>query len=90
MGWMSPNELKENPEKWLDIPHELHESIFSLMQMMYDDGFEVPKHIHCLECEGHEPFDVISPEGPGIVTGYKDVEGGEPLLYVSYPEKAEV
>jgi hypothetical protein len=58
--WMSPRELNDNPEKWLNIPHELHEVLRSLQEKMFP-GFVQKledKQVHCLECDGHEPFAV--------------------------------
>ncbi len=91
MGLISPNELRADPKKWLDIPHELHESLGSLMQKMYEGegGFDLTD-IHCLKCEGYENLAVITPDGPGIVTGYCYDENGEPLLRIAEPETEEV
>jgi len=70
---MSPNDLKEDPRQWLNIPHELHESLLQLMNMMYDGGFDLTG-VHCLECEGREPFEVfVKATGESkLCTGYVD------------------
>lgn len=61
MGWMSPKELDDNPKRWLDVPHEHHESLLRLMDKFFP-GFEKKleaQKVHCLKCEGHKPFEVI-------------------------------
>ena len=62
MGWMSPKELDDDPRRWLNIPHELHESLLGLMEKLFP-GFQkkLEEHkVHCLECEGMKPFEVIT------------------------------
>jgi len=57
-----------------------------LMRKMYGEGEFDLTGIHCLECEGYPTPKVYTSEGEGILTGYVEVEGGEPLLHVSYPK----
>ena len=62
MGWMSPKQLDDDPRRWLNIPHELHESLLGLMEKLFP-GFKkkLEEHkVHCLECEGIKPFEVIT------------------------------
>ena len=61
MGWMSPKELNDNPRRWLDIPHHLHKVLADFQENLFP-GFKekLKEHkVHCLLCEGKEPFDVI-------------------------------
>lgn len=61
MGWMSPKELNDNPRRWLDTPHETHEALAELMEHLFP-GFKDKlrkEKVHCLKCEGIEPFEVI-------------------------------
>ena len=57
MVWMSPKELYDDPKRFLSIPHPLHESILKLMKVLFPD-FSLDG-VHCLECEGEEPFEVV-------------------------------
>lgn len=57
---MSPRDLDNDPKRWLNVPHELHATLLSLQEKMFP-GFEQKlkdAEVHCLECEGHEPFPV--------------------------------
>ena len=61
MGWMSPKDLNDDPKRWLDIPHELHESLLSLQEKLFP-GFKEKLNnlnVHCFLCEGRKPFEVI-------------------------------
>ncbi len=74
MGFMSPQELNDDPKRWLDIPHGLHGSLSGLMDKMFS-GFSdklVEEKVHCLRCENLEPFDVIvrATGKPGFCVGY--------------------
>ncbi len=74
MGWMSPKELNDNPTRWLDVPHEAHESLLVLMEKLFP-GFKKKLEeykVHCLECEGMKPFEVIIKKTlkPAICDGY--------------------
>jgi hypothetical protein len=73
MGWISPRQLNDDPGKFLAVPHELHESIGKLMELLFP-GFSQrleDAEIHCLECEGKQPFQVIQKGGrPGVCVGY--------------------
>jgi hypothetical protein len=74
MGFMSPRELNDDPRRWLDIPHEFHETLLSLQEKLFP-GFKKKleeQKVHCLECEGVAPFDVIVKDTlePAICNGY--------------------
>lgn len=74
MGFTSPQKVYDDPKTWLNVPHSLHEQMGKLMVMMFPDWktkLEAAK-VHCLKCEGHEPFKVIMKETmkSGFVTGY--------------------
>ena len=61
MGWMSPQELNDNPKRWLDIPHDLHGSLLDLQEKLFP-GFTKKlddSHVHCFLCNGEQPFEVI-------------------------------
>jgi len=57
MGFISPSELNQDRKLWLSVPHELHEVLYRLMLKLYPD-FNL-NGIHCLECEGKQPFIII-------------------------------
>lgn len=62
MGLISPKQLNDDPKLWLSVPHELHESLGKLQETMFP-GFKqklVDENVHCLECEGYKPFEVIT------------------------------
>jgi len=84
---MSPNDLNEDRKRWLDVPHELHESLLGLMQMMFPD-FSL-EGIHCFACEGIEPQRVILKENliPKICVGYVDINGEVLMNLRDIPEK---
>ena len=61
MGWMSPRELNDDPKRWVDIPHELHDSLLKLQERLFP-GFTKKleeAHVHCFLCNGEETFEVI-------------------------------
>ena len=85
MGWMSPKQLNDDPKRWLDVPHHLHESIRKLMERIFPD-FEqklIDDKVHCLKCEGDEAFDVLvgATLKPATVTGYIGDEGDVELYH---------
>ena len=86
MGFISPEELNRDKRLWLSIPHELHESIHRLMLRLYPD-FNLDG-IHCLECEGEKPFEVIDKNDLKVklCTGYVK-RGQEILLRVTNPSE---
>lgn len=61
MGWMSPQQLFDDPKRWLNIPHEHHEVLLQLQEKLFPGfGKKLEEHkVHCLECEGIKPFEVI-------------------------------
>lgn len=75
MDLMSPNDLNEDRKRWLDIPHDLHESILGLMQKLFPE-FNLDG-IHCFECEGMKPQMVILKDNlmPKLCVGYVDING---------------
>lgn len=84
MGWMSPTELNNDPKRWLDVPHDLHENLISLLEMMFP-GFKqklVDGNVHCLECDGEKPFKVITLDTfeTKMVVGYIGIKGKVELL----------
>ncbi len=78
--WMSPQEVYDDPKRWLSVPHLHHSVILQLMQRMFPDFREKLEDIHCLECEGEEPFEVwnIEDRQMQMVTGYIK-HGDEPV-----------
>ena len=61
MDWMSPKDLNDDPKRFLDTPHEMHRSLLELQENLFP-GFKdklVEHKVHCLQCEGKEPFEVI-------------------------------
>jgi len=61
-GLMSPQELNNDPKRWLDVPHELHEQLLKLMDECLFPGFKKKleeEHVHCFKCEGKDEFPVI-------------------------------
>jgi len=81
MGLISPQELNDDPKLWLSVPHELHESVGKLMEILFPGFAEKLTNIHCLECDGKKPFEVITKDTFEIklCTGYIE-EGDETLL----------
>lgn len=87
MGWMSPKELNNNPSRLLDIPHELHESLLEFQENFFP-GFKdklVEQKVHCLQCEGEEPFEVIVKDAlePVSCDGYIGDPGNVELLHTT-------
>ncbi len=86
MGFMSPQQLNDDPKRWLSVPHELHDSLSKLQERMFP-GFAqclVEAKVHCLQCEGEKPFEVTVIENgkPGVCTGYIGDGGNVELLHV--------
>lgn len=84
MSWMSPRELNEDPKRWLGVPHELHKSLGSLQERMFP-GFKKKlkaRNIHCLECDGDSPFEVMvrATEEIKMCVGYVGVVGNVEYL----------
>jgi len=66
MGWMSPQQLNDDPKRWLDIPHEYHESLLPLQEKLFPGFTEKLKDakVHCFLCEGKPTFEVkVLPTG---------------------------
>lgn len=60
-GFMSPADLDREPTRWLNIPHEMHETLLKLMDKMFP-GFTKKLeelHIHCFQCEGDDDCPVV-------------------------------
>lgn len=74
MDYMSPQELNDDPKRWLDVPHELHESILQLQEKLFPGFTQKLKdaNVHCLLCEGRSTFEVyVKPTGKRqICDGY--------------------
>ena len=61
MGWMSPQDLDDDPKRFLDTPHDLHEDLLEFQEKLFP-GFKkklMEAKVHCLLCEGLETFEVI-------------------------------
>ena len=78
-GMMSPQEVYDEPHRWLNVPHEHHEVLGELMPKMFDNWEGRLTNVHCLQCEGEEPFVVIDKQDfiEKLVTGYITGEDGE-------------
>lgn len=82
MGWISPNDLHEDPKQWLNVSHEFHEVLTRLMSKMFEEDWSevlIRCEIHCYKCEGK-----------GLLIGKKDgdwvvvdghVGSGETVMY---------
>lgn len=71
---ITPRQLDDEPERWLSVPHELHEPLLKLQEKMFP-GFTQKlrdKKIHCFLCEGRKPFEVFIPKAGKVqlCTGY--------------------
>ncbi len=81
---ISPQQVFDEPQHWLSVPHDLHESLLKVMEIMFPGFQEKLKaaKIHCLRCEGQKPFQAYSiPEKKfQMVTGYIG-DPGSPELY---------
>lgn len=92
MGWMSPNELKAEPKRWLEVPHEFHEVLTRLMGKLYpgEDWAATLKnaHVHCYLCETGKPKVGINRATlePMLIVGHV---GDPPVAYMEQP-KTEV
>ena len=86
MGFISPQELYDDPKKWLSVPHELHDSVRKLMDKVFPEpSFSqklIEEHVHCLECDGLKPFEVITTDTLEVklCTGYVGEPGNIKLL----------
>ena len=93
MGWMSPKEMNDDPKRWLDIPHELHDSLLKLQEKLFPGFTQKLKdaNVHCFECEGNKPFEVIIKDAMKmqICVGYvgKPEEPDSLLLNCRDPDK---
>lgn len=91
-SWMSPQELNDDPKRWLDVRHELHESVLALMENVFP-GFKqklIDLHIHCFECEGKKPIEAMTIDKlkSVLVTGWIG-EPGSPDIMLHIVEQAE-
>lgn len=61
MPFMSPKELNDDPKRWLNVPHELHESLLFLQEKLFPGFTQKLEHanVHCFLCEGHGTFEVF-------------------------------
>ena len=59
-GWMSPQDLNDDPKRWLNIPHDMHDSLLGFQEKLFPGFTQKLKgaNVHCLLCEGKEPFAV--------------------------------
>jgi len=84
-GFMSPKNLNDDPKRWLDVPHELHDSLLKFQENLFP-GFTQKLNdaqVHCFQCEGKEPFSVITKDAGKLQTcdGYiGDINDSENLL----------
>ena len=87
MSLVSPQQVYDDPPKWLDVVHEVHESLLALMGQLFPDFPTKLEElgIHCLPCEGKETFIVyVRPTlEKRRVTGY--VEKPELLFHLVDP-----
>ena len=89
---ISPQEVYDDPKRWLSVPHELHKSLMGLMKMMYPDFESRIRDIHCIECQGFAPFHIIDKETfeVKLCTGYIMKDGEVDLLRVTeLPERSK-
>lgn len=73
MGWISPQQLYDDPKLWLSVDHEFHDVLGKLMAKVFPDWSEKLKAIgcHCLLCEGQELVPCRKGDGTkGVITGY--------------------
>ncbi len=86
MGFISPKQLNDDPKLWLSIPHKLHNGMLEFQERLFPGFTErlSEAKIHCLSCEGEEPFEVIIIDGgkPGTCTGYIGDKNNVELLRV--------
>ncbi len=85
MKMMSPRDLNTDPRRWLDVPHELHSAVLGLQEKIFPGFTEKLREgkIHCLECDGYEPFVVVikSTNKPATCDGYVGDTDSEVLLH---------
>ena len=87
MSFISPQQVYDDPKRWLDVLHELHPQLLELMSALFPDFPEKLKGIHCLQCEGKEPFTVYLRDGlqERLCTGYSEYP--EMLLRLQDPKE---
>lgn len=73
-NFISPQQVYDEPHRWLGVPHETHVSLGELMELMFPDFRDKISGVHCLECEGEVPFIVFEKNGGAkkLCTGYVD------------------
>lgn len=83
MRLISPQHLYDNPKEWLNVPHELHESLLRLMSHIFPNFKNKLKELgcHCFVCEDKPVIHLTN--GTQII-GY--VERPEKLLNIHHAE----
>lgn len=86
MGWISPQQLYDDPKLWLDIPHQFHESLMKLMAKLFEDWPTVfdAAEIHCFACEDRESIPLSD---GSMITGY--INQPERLLHIAKGGESE-
>jgi len=86
MGFVSPQQVIDDPKQFLKIPHEMHKVLGKLLERL-SPGFKqklVDQKIHCVECDGIAPIFVLDEKHQRVVKliGYVgDVD--RPELYMT-------
>ena len=86
MGFISMQDIYDDPKRWLVVLHECHPMLLKMMPELFPDFAEKLKGIHCLQCEGREPFTVYLRDGlqERLCTGYSEYP--EMLLRLEDPK----
>jgi len=85
LGWISPNDLMSDPNRWLDVPHEHHEILTKLMSKLFKLDWKktLEEHgVHCLLCDGVDLVNATEKETGVPVTIDGWVEKPIRLLHV--------
>ena len=85
MGFISPQQIYDDPKLWLSVLHGFHQDLRPLMEKLFPDFSQKLKGIHCLECEGQSPFQVIDKTDLKLklCTGYVGARGKVELLWLT-------
>lgn len=80
---ITPRQMFENPTRWLDVPHVLHNVLDGLMEDLFEGWYQHRNHVVCYECHGRPPvkiFDLLT-GAPLRVVGAVMGTDGQVLMY---------
>ena len=80
---LSPNEVYADPQKWLQVDHEVHQTLLPLMRKLYEDWDQRTSRVHCYRCETGNVKHAFSADTlkPMILGGHVEDEDGNIVMY---------